>query len=74
MNQPSSRQNRMQVTVSDAVREYLQLKAELTGKPEATLMGELAFDAMKQEFADLLDLKIKLDSNRHATDTTNPNP
>jgi lipase chaperone LimK len=64
----------MQVTVSDAVREYLQLKAELTGKPEATLMGELAFDAMKQEFADLLDLKIKLDSNRHATDTTNPNP
>lgn len=59
MTQPS-RQTRLQVTVSDSVREYLQLKAELTGKPEATLMGELAFDAMKQEYADLLELKAKL--------------
>jgi len=48
---------RLQVTISESVHDYLQLKSTLTGKPIATLIGELTFESMRRELADLIELK-----------------
>jgi len=62
------RVSRPQVTLSDSVQEYLELKSQLTGRPVPTLIADLAFDAMRSEFGELLELKAKLDSaKKHGT-------
>jgi predicted DNA-binding protein len=61
MKAPSqSRATRPQVTLSDSVYDYLELKSELTGRPVATLIADLAFEAMRSELEELQKLKNAL--------------
>lgn len=56
----NERTARPQVKVSDTVQKYLDLKSELTGRPIATLISDLCFDAMRAEYGELLELKEKI--------------
>ena len=63
------RSSRPQVTLSESVQEYLELKSQLTGRPVPTLLADLAFEAMRSEFGELQELKAKLDkAKRDSTD------
>jgi len=52
----ATQQPRVQVTISEAVRDYLELKSKLSGKPVATLLSDLAFEAMRTELPELIQL------------------
>jgi hypothetical protein len=61
MSRPESlRPTRPQVTLSEAVQDYLELKSELTGRPVSTLISDLVFESMKSELSELVALKAQL--------------
>ena len=61
MSRPETqRPTRPQVTLSESVQDYLELKSELTGRPVSTLIADLTFEAMRVEFEELKRLKKAL--------------
>jgi hypothetical protein len=59
--------DRIQVNLSPDVREFLELKSKLTGKPPGSIAGMMLFDAMVRESPDLvqyLQLREQIESDQ----------
>ena len=67
MTQQPPKNTRLQITLSGSVLDYLELKSKLTGRPAASLIADLTFEAMRTEYRELKELQDALDA-----DTTNP--
>lgn len=60
--------DRIQVNLSSDVREFLELKAKLTGKPPGSIAGTMLFDAMVREYPDLIQYLELRQKNNDYTD------
>jgi hypothetical protein len=66
MTQQPPKNTRLQITLSGSVLDYLELKSQLTGRPAASLIADLTFEAMRAEYRELKDLQKAIE---HDTDT-----
>ena len=62
--QQQQRNLRPQITLTDPAMDYLELKSKITGRPVATLIADLVFDAMRQDYSELLTLERQIDEGR----------
>jgi predicted DNA-binding protein len=67
----SEDRTRVNLTISEPLRRYLEMRAELTGKTVATIANEILSTSM---VSDIEDVSTALQLLKTHADTTNPNP